>query len=149
MCRDIKPLERIVSRASRLTSRAVIAAIIVTISFPGPLSATDASDAEALRREARQLRAELAVLRTAVAEAAELELQRSANLSKQMRDLKNGSEPGPAPPVASTETGGGSREINAALPPTAAEERPARVKHRRHRHSTRSRSKATRSKTRD
>jgi hypothetical protein len=149
MCRDMNHQEGILSQIRRLTSRAVIAAIILTVSVPGPAAAADPGEVEKLRSEAQQLRAELQALRAAVAEASELELQRASNLSKQMKDLKNAPQPESAPAVATSETGSGSREVNGVLPPTAGEERTPRAKHRRHRHTSRSRSKASRSKTRD
>ena len=70
----------------RLTSSAFIIALVTTFVLPGPLSAADASEVESLRSEVRQLQAQLQVLRTAVAEATELEGRRSANLARQMRE---------------------------------------------------------------
>ena len=70
----------------RLTSSAFIIALVTTFVLPGPVSAADTSEVESLRSEVRQLQAQLQVLRTAVAEATELEGRRSANLARQMRD---------------------------------------------------------------
>jgi hypothetical protein len=128
----------------RRTSSAVIIAAITTVLLPGPVLAADAAEVESLRREVRQLQADLQMLRTAVAEATELERLRSTNLAKQMREPQKAAEaaqPAP-PPIASAEAPGASRETNAVVSPTAGEERPARAKHRRNRHTSRGRAKA-------
>ena len=133
----------------RLTSSAVIIAAIATVLLPAPGLAAEAAEVESLRREVRQLQTDLQVLRNAVAEATELERLRSANLAKQMKAVQQiAAEPQPAPPVASAEPPGASRETNAALAPAAADERPARAKHRRNRHTSRGRAKATKVQTR-
>lgn len=136
----------------RLTSSAVIIAAIATILLPAPVLAADAAEVESLRREVRQLQADLQVLRTAVAEATELERLRSTNLARQMKAVQQSAaaEPQPPspPPVASAEAPSASRETNAAMAPAAADERPARAKHRRNRHTSRGRAKATKVQTR-
>jgi hypothetical protein len=133
-----------VDQRRRLTSSAVIIAAITTVvSLPGPVLAADAAEVESLRREVRQLQADLQVLRTAVAEATELERLRSTNLARQMRDPHKAAEAQPAPPpIATAEAPSASREASAVMSPTAAEDRPARAKHRRNRHTSRGRAKA-------
>lgn len=129
------------SQNRRLTSKAVIIAVAATVFWPGPVLADDAAEVESLRREVRQLQAQMHVLRTAVAEATELERQRSAKLVKQLGEPRAATEPEPSPPapVAMTEPATGSRETSAAAAPAGGEERTSRTKHRRHRHSSRSR----------
>jgi hypothetical protein len=135
-----------VTQRRRLTSSAFIIAIVTTLLLPGPSSAADTSEVESLRSEVRQLQAQLQVLRTAVAEATELEGRRSANLARQMRE-------GQSAPVAETLPPTGSEPATSAreprvlpAPAVATAEPTARGKQRRHRHSTRARSKSTRAK---
>ena len=126
----------------RLTSSAFIIALVTTFVLPGPLSAADSSEVESLRSEVRQLQAQLQVLRTAVAEATELEGRRSANLAKQMREPQGAAVAETLPPTTASETPSRSREITAVAAPAAADDKPARSKHRR-KHTSRSRSKAS------
>jgi hypothetical protein len=96
---------------------------------------------ESLRNEVRQLQAQLQALRSAVADATELEGRRSANLVTQMREPQGAPVAQPAPPVASSET-------PAVAAPAADEDKPARSKHRR-KHTSRGRSKASKVQPRD
>jgi hypothetical protein len=137
-----------VDQRRRLTSSAVIIAAITTVLLPGPTLAADAAEVESLRHEVRQLQSDLQVLRTAVAEATELERLRSTNLARQMKAPQQASEPPPAPPVATAEVPSASRDTNAVVSPAAAEQRPARAKHRRTRNTGRGRSKAVKAHAR-
>lgn len=126
----------------RLTSSAFIIAIVTTLVLPGPASAADTSEVESLRNEVRQLQAQLQTLRSAVAEATELEGRRSANLAKQMREPQGVAVAETLPPTTVTENSTRSRETTAVAAPAAADDKPARSKHRR-KHTSRSRSKTS------
>lgn len=125
----------------RLTSSAFVVAIITTLLLPGPVSAADTSEVESLRSEVRQLQTQLQALRSAVAEATELEGRRSTNLAKQMREPQGVAVAETLPPTSATETPSRSRETTAVAASAAADDKPARAKHRR-KHTSRSRSKA-------
>ena len=95
---------------SRLSRTRVAGLIAVSLALPRLAFGAEASDVEELRREVHQLEAQVQSLRSAISEAAELDRQRAAVLS---RALKNAptvsipeandfpapkSEPAPAPP---------------------------------------------------
>jgi plastocyanin len=92
--------------------------IAVCIALPHAAWAADASDVEEVRREVRQLQAQVQALRAAISELAELDRQRAAALSRALKALPGSSEaaaapsprsepvapaPRPAPPVARAE----------------------------------------------
>jgi len=136
-----------VTQRRRLTSSAFIIALVTTFLLPGPLSAADTSEVESLRSEVRQLQAQLQVLRSAVAEATELEGRRSANLARQMRDSGQNAAVAETLPPTGSDTGVSAREARVLPAPAVATAEPtARGKQRRNRHSTRARSKSTRAK---
>ncbi len=126
----------------RLTSSAFVVALITTFLLHGTVSAADTSEVESLRNEVRQLQAQLQALRSAVVEATELEGRRSANLARQMREPQGAPVAQSAPPLASADTLPPSRETTAIAASAAADDKPARAKQRR-KHTSRSRSKAT------
>jgi hypothetical protein len=132
----------------RLTSTAFVIALVTTLLLPGRVSAADSGGVESLRNEVRQLQSQLQALRSAVAEATELEGRRSANLAKQMREPQGAAVAETLPPTSATEPATEAREVRALPAPAASEKPTARAKHR-NRHSTRARSKASRVQARD
>jgi len=98
----------------RLTSSAFVIALVTTLLLPGRVSAADTGEVESLRSEMRQLQGQIQALRSAVAEATELEARRSANLAKQMREPQGVAVAQSAPPAASAETLPPSRETTDA-----------------------------------
>lgn len=132
----------------RLTSSAFIIALVTTLLLPGPVSAADASEVESLRNEVRQLQAQLQTLRSAVAEATELEGRRSANLARQMREPQGMAVAETLPPTSAAEPATSSREARAVAALAAGEDKPARTKHRR-KHTSRGRSKASKTQKHD
>jgi outer membrane murein-binding lipoprotein Lpp len=137
-----------VTQRRRLTSSAFIIAIVTTLVLPGPVSAAETSEVDSLRNEVRQLQSQLHALRSAVAEATELEGRRSANLAKQMREPQGAALAETLPPTTDSEPPSRSRGTAAVAAPDAADDKPARSKHRR-KHTSRSRSKASKVQTRN
>jgi len=81
---------------------AAFAAILMAV--PRAAWAADSSEVEELRREVRQLQAQVQGLRTAIAEAAEFDRQRATLLTKALKNLgsiSSESKAEPAPPRAS------------------------------------------------
>jgi len=137
-----------VTHRRRLTSSAFVIALVTTLLLPGRVSAADSSEVESLRNEVRQLQSQLQALRSAVAEATELEGRRSANLAKQMREPQSAAVAETLPPTSAAEPAPEAQEARAIPAPAASEKPTARAK-RRNRHSTRARSKASRLQARD
>jgi plastocyanin len=115
---------------------AVFAAALIAL--PRAAWAAESGDVEELRREVRQLQAQLQALRTAVADAAEFDRQRAALLTRALKNIGNGSEAPPArseappprasAPVAETKAPPAAPPPRAELATTApAARRPAMV----------------------
>jgi hypothetical protein len=121
---------------------ATLIAVFATGLLPDDAWAADASEVQELRQEVRQLRADLQTLTAAVAETTELERQRSANLSKAMKEQSTPSQP----PVRASEVATSAGETTPpATPSVTRDDRGKKSsRHRRHRRSPRSRSKASR-----
>jgi len=81
-----------------MPSRALIAGVAAAVlALPHPVWAAESADVEDLRREVRQLQSQLQSLRTAIAEAAEMDRQRAAILTRALKNLATTSEAAPAP----------------------------------------------------
>jgi hypothetical protein len=122
---------------------ATMIAVFGTGLLPDDAWAADPAEVQELRQELRQLRADLQTLTAAVAETTELERQRSANLSKAMKEQSTPSQP----PARATEVASGLGETAPPSAPSVTRDDQSGKKssrRRRHRRSPRSRSKASR-----
>jgi hypothetical protein len=133
-----------VNRREKTISVAVNIAVATAVLLSGPVAwAADSREVEDLRSEVRQLQAQVQAMRTAMVELSEVE-RRSAALSVG----PNTPEPAPLPPTA--DAGTEARESSTVRASSTGADRPARSsKHRRHRSSSRSRSKASRGSASD
>ena len=102
------------------TKALVAACAAILMAVPRAAWAADSSDVEELRREVRQLQAQVQGLRQAISEAAEFDRQRATLLTKALKNLGNASaEPkGEAAPTASAPP---PPRAVAAPPPARAE----------------------------
>ena len=124
----------------RQFATATLIAVFATGLVPDDAWAADASEVQELRQELRQLRADLQTLTAAVAETTELERQRSANLSRAMKEQSAPSQP----PARATEVASGAGETAPAAAPSVTRDDQGGKKssrRRRHRRSPRSGSK--------
>jgi hypothetical protein len=125
-----------------IATAALIAGLAATgLSPAGVAWAADGSDIQDLRREVSTLRAEVEALQKVIAETTELERQRSANLTRAVRDSATPAEPAPS---AGTDATTAPPAPPRPTPPAASaddDQRPSPARHRRHRRSPRSRSK--------
>jgi plastocyanin len=82
-----------------MPSRALIAGVAAALlAVPHPVWAAESADVEELRREVRQLQSQLQALRTAIGEAAEMDRQRAAILTRALKNLtSSSSSEAPAP----------------------------------------------------
>ena len=120
---------------------ATLIAVFATGLLPDDAWAADAGEVQELRQEVRQLRADLQTLTAAVAETTELERQRSANLSRAMKEQSTPSQP----PARATEVASSAGETTPPAAPSVTRDDQSGKKssrRRRHRRSPRSRSKA-------
>ena len=122
---------------------ATMIAVFATGLLPDEAWAADPAEVQELRQEVRQLRADLQTLTAAVAETTELERQRSANLSRAMKEQSTPSQP----PAPAREVASNAGETTPAAAPSVTRDDQGGKKssrRRRHRRSPRSRSKASR-----
>lgn len=97
-----------------MPTRALVAGVAATLlAVPHPTWAAESTEVDELRREVKQLHSQLQSLRTAISEAAEMDRQRAAILTRALKNL-GGGEPAPA----------ASRAESAAPRPAAAEASP-------------------------
>jgi hypothetical protein len=119
---------------------ATLIAVFATGLLPEGAWAADASEVQELRQEVRQLRADLQTLTAAVAETTELERQRSANLSRAMKEQSAPSQP----PAPAREVASNAGETTPAPAPSVTRDDQGGKKssrRRRHRRAPRSGSK--------
>ncbi|HEY7375174.1 MAG TPA: hypothetical protein VIF57_23635 [Polyangia bacterium] len=115
-------------RRSALATAALIAVAAAGVTGLSPTVAVartaDPKEVQELKREVSQLRAEMQALTAAIAETTELERQRTANLTRALKDDSGTSQPvaapspaaAPAPPAERSEPADRARE---AAPPAA------------------------------
>lgn len=129
-------------RRKQFATATLIAVFATTGLLPDEAWADDPAEVQELRQEVRQLRADLQTLTAAVAETTELERQRSANLSRAMKEQSSPSQP----PAPAREVASSAGETTPAAAPSVTRDDPGRKssRRRRHRRSPRSRSKASR-----
>jgi len=102
-----------------MPSRALVAGIAAALlALPHPVWAAESADVEELRREVRQLQSQLQSLRTAIAEAAEMDRQRAAILTRALKTLSSASTSDSAAPAPRSETASRAAPAEAAPPPT-------------------------------
>jgi len=83
-------------RTSTATKAFVAALAAVLMALPRAAWAADSTEVEELRREVRQLQAQVQALRTAISEAAEFDRQRAALLTRALKNIgSGGSSEGP------------------------------------------------------
>jgi len=108
----------------------------------GEAWAADAAEMQEMRREVAQMRGQVQVLLSAVTEATELERQRSASLSRAIKEMASAAPapaPAPAAPTPSTEPATETRpSTTPTVRPASGDEKP-KAKTRRHRRSGRHR----------
>lgn len=144
----------------RRTATATAALIAVAVAGATGLSPTaavartaDPKEVLELKREMSQLRAEVQALQAALAETTELERQRTANLTRALRDDAAPGAPtsaapppaAPAPPAERSEPADGAREAAPAAAPSGASGDKTRKtpRQRHHRRSGRAHSKTS------
>ena len=128
-------------RKTAIATVVTIAVAATGLSPTGVARAADSSEVQELKREISQMRAEVQALQAVLAEATELERQRSVNLS---RAVKESATPAPSAPAGNSEPASAPPEpARAAAAPSASPSEKTRStsRHRRHHRSPRSRSK--------
>jgi hypothetical protein len=123
--------------------RPIAIAIMVAVAAAG-LSvgdawAADANEVQEMRREVAQMRNHVQALLSAVTEATELERQRSAMLTKAIKELGAPvpAAPPPSAPAPSSESAGESRPASTPSIRPASDVKPKSTAKRRHRRSGR------------
>jgi hypothetical protein len=123
---------------ARRRAIATAIAIATALSPTGVAWAADSDEVKDLKREVSQLRSEVQALQVVLAETTELERQRSANLTRALRDSA-------APPAAAPAAGSEGVPAAAATPAPASVAAPDKGRsashHRKHRHPRHPRSK--------
>jgi len=128
-------------RKTAIATAVTIAVAATGLAPTGVARAADSSEVQELKREISQMRAEVQALQVVLAEATELERQRSVNLS---RAVKESATPAPSAPAGNSEPASAPPEpARAAASPSASPSEKTRStsRHRRHHRSPRSRSK--------
>ena len=128
-------------RKTAIATAVTIAVAATGLAPTGVARAADSSEVQELKREISQMRAEVQALQAVLAEATELERQRSVNLS---RAVKESATPAPSAPAGNSEPASAPPEpARAAAAPSASPSEKTRStsRHRRHHRSPRSRSK--------
>lgn len=111
-------------RTSTATKAVVAAFAAMLMALPRTAWAADSGEVEDLRREVRQLQAQIQALRTAISEAAEFDRQRAALLTRALKSIGSGSsESAPAKGEAAASR---ASEPVAAPEPHASSSAPAR-----------------------
>lgn len=135
-------------RGNRISNAVIIAAVTAILLPDSMVWASDAREVEELRAEVRQLQADLQALRGAMAEMSEGE-QRYAALSKALAAGQSAPEPRPAAPALAPEAEAAGRAPSPPRVSADGAEGSRKSRHRRNRHPSRSRSKASRTATPD
>ena len=82
-------------------TKVLVAACAASLAVPRAAWAADSADVEELRREVRQLKAQIQALRTAITEAAEFDRQRAALLTRALKSIGSGGSSSEAEPTKS------------------------------------------------
>src|SRR5262245_39341200 len=105
------------SQRRKAIARATMIAALAAGLLPARVAwAAGSSEVQDLRRQVSQMRAEVQALQLALAETTELERQRSANLTRALKDPAGAPAPAAPPPAAPS----GSEPASAAPAPTRA-----------------------------
>ena len=128
-------------RKTAIATVVTIAVAATGLAPTGVARAADSSEVQELKREISQMRAEVQALQVVLAEATELERQRSVNLSRAVKE--SATPPAPAPAGNSEPASAPPEPARAAAAPSASpsEKTSSTSRHRRHHRSPRSRSK--------
>jgi plastocyanin len=113
------------SRQASWSTKLFVAGVITTLLLPAHAAWGAEADVEDLRREIRQLQAQIQALRTAILETAEMDRQRASILTKALKNMQVSSSEAPLPPSAKTETASTSKP--APPPPAPAPTTTARA----------------------
>jgi hypothetical protein len=121
----------------------MIAVVAAGLLPAGEAWAADAAEVQDMRREVAQMRGQVQALLSAVTEATELERQRSASLSRAIKEMASAAPapaaPPPSAPAPSADPANDARPASApSIRPASGDEKP-RAKTRRHRRSGRHR----------
>lgn len=121
--------------AIAITFALTSAGLVVALVPGGVARAAETSDVQDLRREVKQLKAEVNALQVVLAETTELERQRSANLTRAVKAM-DAPTPPPAAPAASADDAPLAPTAAAApapaTPPAAHEGKARGASHKRH-----------------
>jgi plastocyanin len=107
-----------------MSPRTALAALLaVCFAFPRFASGAEPSDVDDVRRDLRQLQAQVQALRAAMSEAAELDRQRAAVLTRALKNLPSASESAAPPPSSKNEPAVSEPRAVASAPPLPPEPR--------------------------
>lgn len=87
-----------------ISSKTIIAGLVaVCLVLPRAVWGAEPSDLDEVRRELRQLEAQVQALRAALSEVADLDRQRAGVITRALKNLPSASEAAPPPPIARSE----------------------------------------------
>jgi plastocyanin len=110
-------------RKSMLPRTALAGLVAVCLAFPQLAFGADSSDLDDVRRDLRQLQAQVQALRGAMSEAAELDRQRAAVLMRALKNVPSAPESAALPSERSDPAAPAARPAAASLPPPSPEPR--------------------------
>jgi hypothetical protein len=101
-----------------MSPRTALAGLLaVFFAFPRFASGAESSESDDVRRELHQLQAQVQALRAAMSEAAELDRQRAAVLTRALKNLPSAPESAAPPPSSKNDLGGPESRPVASAPP--------------------------------
>ena len=111
-------------RKSMSPRTALAGLLALCFAFPRFASGAEPSDVDDVRRDLRQLQAQVQALRAAMSEAAELDRQRAAVLTRALKNLPSAPESAGSSPSSKNEAGGAeARPVAVSAPPSPPEPR--------------------------
>ena len=116
-------------RNSTWSRTRLVGLIAVSFALPRIALGAEASDVEDLRREVRQMQGQLQALRAAIGEAAELDRQRAAVMSRALKNLPSIPEAEFSAPAKSEPAPAPSRSAAAGAAPSSAAPRASASSH--------------------
>jgi plastocyanin len=107
-----------------MSPRTVLAGLLaICFAFPRLALGAEPSDVDDVRRDLRQLQAQVQALRAAMSEAAELDRQRAAVLTRALKNLPSAAETALSPPSSKNEPAAPEPRPTASAPPSLPEAR--------------------------